>query len=194
MPAQRARTSKKREMLSPLPGGLQIQSGGRGVGSTDLAPARVVTDALLNRAESIAESRESDRAQLEAEVAVFCKPVAVIAGGRPSSLSRETLHRLVQHIRADLLAMRQGTTLEFEIPAVTFVCTPDGKSTFIGAVEAIFLLAIAKLMQSEHARIKTCARSGCQNFFARRKRGLYCSRHCAQIKHLAVYVARHLPP
>lgn len=175
--------------MKALPGGIQARARLK-VGSSNLARLAWLLD-LLNHAERIAEASASERAEIEAEVVAFSRQVGAVRGGQQSVLSRERLFELARHIRADFHALPQGATLEFEIPAVTFVCTPDRGTTFLGSAEALFRLAIAKLLEAEQARIKTCARNGCENLFARRKRGLYCSRQCAQIEHLARYVARH---
>jgi hypothetical protein len=186
------RTSKadSQEMLSPVPGGIQARARAR-VGSNDLARLAWLIE-LLNRAsETFAVMAESDRAELEADVVAFCEPVGTVTGGQPSQLTATVALGLVQAIRGQILGMLDGSTFELQIPTTTALSFPGSRSRYMGPPEAIFRLAVIRLIEAEGRRITVCARPGCGRLFVRRKRALYCRRQCSQLEQFARYLARH---
>jgi predicted RNA-binding Zn ribbon-like protein len=192
MAKRTAKTADQKEMLSPIPGGIQARAMAR-VGGNDLARLAWLLD-LLNRApETFAVMAELDRAELEAEVTAFCKPVGKLVGGQQAQLSADEAHELVRDIHARVVAMLQGSTFELEIPRITLSITSGEGTQFMGEPSALFRLAVARLIEVEGQRIKFCARPGCGRLFVRRKRALYCQRQCSQLEQFARYVARHAP-
>ena len=85
----------------------------------------------------------------------------------------------------------KGASYELRIPEVTLALIPDAEPCYFGAPEAVFNLALAKLIETDRQRIRQCARAACGKFFVRRKRALHCGTHCSQIEQFARYLNRH---
>ena len=176
---------KSRAILPPIPGSKGDRSLSK-VGTSDLSRLAWLLDAL-NDAEERGAS-EQNHAELEAEANSFCEPVGSVIGSRGS---RESLNELLRELGADVRDMLKGSSFDLEIPSLTLAVMPTGELRYMGTANALFRLAVAKLLEGQRQRIKVCARPGCSKLFVRRKRGLYCSRRCSQIEQFARFVDRH---
>ena len=192
MPPRRTKKQKSIELVAPLPEGIQASAEAK-VGFTDVSRLAWLLELLNRSQESIAVGSEQERVDLEAQVVAFAKPVGMASGGHGSSLSLKDLKGLARDIRASILGMLQGASLTIDIPKLTFTSSTGSASVYIGHPNAIFRLAVAKLVETEKRRIKLCARPDCDRLFVRRKGGLFCSRQCSQIVQFKRYLARHAP-
>jgi hypothetical protein len=190
MQVAKSKRAHHKQMLAALPGGIQATARAR-VGGDDLARLAWLLDLLNRPTEGFAVISERDRADLEAEIVAFCDPVGSVVGGQASQLSIRAAQKLVSEIREGLLAMLKGATFDFKIPEVTMLLIPASGCSYMGGPEALFRLAIAKLLEVERQRIRVCARSGCGKMFVRRKRALYCGKICSQMEQFARFIARH---
>jgi hypothetical protein len=190
MTKRTVKATDRRQVLSPVPGGVQARARDR-VGSSDLARLAWLLDLLNRPPDSLKVMSERERALVEAEVVAFCEPVGAVTGGQPSQLTATGAQVLAQAIRAQVLGMLEGSTFELHVPAITVVSFPGSRSRYLGPPEAIFRFAVVRLIEAEGQRIKVCARPGCGRLFVRRKRALYCQRQCSQLEQFARYVARH---
>ena len=174
----------------PLPGGSQAKALAR-VGIEDLSRLGWLLDLLNRSPETIAQSCAAEVHMLENEAGVFCEPVGSFESSRSSKLSARQIADLAQEIRDVVSAVIGGASHDFQIHSVTLMVIPNSKSRYVGPPEAIFRLAVARLIESDGYRIKQCARPGCGRLFVRRKRALYCGKRCSQIEQFARYVRRH---
>lgn len=184
------RTTRASRLAAPFPGGAHASALAK-VGASDLSRLGWLLD-LLNRAsESIAQSSAAEVHNLENEAVVFCEPIGSFAFSRSSRLTASQIAELTQEIRDVVSAILLGATHDFQIPTVTLAVIPNSPSRYMGSPEAIFRLAVAKLIETDGYRIRRCARPGCDRLFVRRKRALYCSKRCSQLEQFARYVRRH---
>ena len=190
MSKRTVKATGRRQRLAPVPGGMQARARDR-VGSTDLARLAWLLDLLNRPPESFTIMSEQERARVEAEVVAFCEPVGTVTGGQPSQLTATGAQDLAQAIQEQISGMLEGSTFELHVPAITVVTFPGSRSRYLGPPEAIFRLAVVRLIEIEGQRIRVCARPGCGRLFVRRKRALYCQRQCSQLEQFARYVARH---
>jgi hypothetical protein len=188
---KRPSTTKPRiqKNLVPLPGGIQARA--RATVGTGLSRLGWLLDLLNSTSGKIATLSEDEGRDLEAEVVAFCEAVGVVGGGRPFHLHLQRIQELLDNVRRPVLELINGRNFEIHIPAVEFVTTPDSVSHYLGPAEALFPLAVARLIEEERARIRVCGRPGCGRLFVRRKRALYCSRKCSQIEQFKRFVAHH---
>jgi hypothetical protein len=192
--SKRPSTTKHRiqKNLLPLPGGIQARA--RAMVGTGLSRLGWLLDLLNSTSGEIATRSEEEGRKLEAEVVFFCEAVGVVGGGRLFHLDLLRIQQLIDDVRNPILEMIGGGNFEIRIPAVDFVSTPDACSRYMGPAEALFPLAVARLIEEERARIRVCGRPGCGRLFVRRKRALYCSRQCSQIEQFKRFVAHHGSP
>jgi len=174
------RTAKPSGRPAPLTGGAQANALAR-VGAHDLSRVRWLLDLVYRPLENIIPSFEN-------EAAVFCEPVGSFID---ASVEASRVRDLIQEVRGVIDAIQLGATHDFEIPQVLLALIPNSPIRYIGSLEAIFRLAVARLLESDGHRIRRCARPGCGTAFIRRKRALYCSQRCSQLEQFARYVQRH---
>lgn len=184
------RTLKASRLLAPLPGGARARALAK-VGSADLTRLRWLLELLNRSPETFARSSEREIEDLESEAAVFCEPIGSFASGLSSSLTTSMIAQLSHEIQQVVFGLLEGATHDFEIPGVTLVVIPNSPSRYMGSPDAIFRLAVAKLIETDGHRIRRCARPGCDRLFVRRKRALYCGKKCSQLEQFARYVVRH---
>ena len=175
----------------PLPGGSQAKALAR-VGIEDLSRLGWLLRLLNRSPESIAQSSAAEVHMLENEAGVFCEPVGSFESSRSSKLTANQIAGLAQEIRDVVSALIGGASHDFQIHSVTLMVIPNSKSRYVGPPEAIFRLAVARLIESDGYRIKQCTRPRCGRLFVRRKRALYCSKRCSQIEQFARYALRHV--
>jgi hypothetical protein len=186
----RLRSAKTSWPPPPLPGGSQAKALAR-VGIEDLSRLGWLLHLLNRSPESIAQSSAAEVHVLENESGVFCEPVGSFESSRSSKLTASKIADLAQEIRDVVSAVIGGASHDFQIHSVTLMVIPNSKSRYVGPPEAIFRLAVARLIESDGYRIKQCARPECGRLFVRRKRALYCGKRCSQIEQFARYVRRH---
>jgi hypothetical protein len=174
----------------PLPGGSQAKALAR-VGLEDLSRLGWLLHLLNRSPETIAQSSAAEVHMLENEAGVFCEPVGSFESSLSSKLTASQIADLAQEIRDVVSAVIEGASHDFQIHSVTLMVIPNSKSRYMGSPEAIFRLAVARLIESDGYRIKQCTRPRCGRLFVRRKRALYCSKRCSQIEQFARYVRRH---
>jgi hypothetical protein len=184
------RTAKASWLPAPLPGNAQASAFAT-VGASNLSRLGWLLDLLNRPTESISQSSSAEVHNLEHQAAVFCDPVGSFASGRSSILTASQIAELVQELRDVISAILLGATHDFQIPSVTLALIPKSPIRYLGSPEAIFRLAVAKLIESDGYRIRRCARPGCGRLFVRRKRALYCGNRCSQLEQFARYVRRH---
>jgi hypothetical protein len=177
-------------MLAPLPGGVQERALAK-VGTSDVSRLSWLLDLLNRPVGSFATMSSSEFKELESKVAVFCEPLASIEGGPRGRLTVDTMGELNREILADVQALLDGYSIDLAIPSVILSVNPDLKCIYMGTPDAMFRLAVARLLEKEGSRIKRCYRKGCERLFAHRKRGLYCSRKCSQLVQFKRYLERH---
>ena len=175
---------------TPLPGGNQVKALAR-VGIEDLRRLGWLLHLLNCPPKTIAQSSAAEVHMLENEAGVFCEPVGSFESIRSSKLTASQIADLAQEIRDVVSAVIGGASHDFQVHSVTLMVIPNSKSRYVGPPEAIFRLAVARLIESDGFRIKQCARPGCGRLFVRRKRALYCGTRCSQIEQFARYVRRH---
>jgi hypothetical protein len=190
MPRRKRRSADTTRMLAPLPGGAQARTLAK-LGTGDVSRLSWLLDLLNRPVGSFATMSSSEFKELEREVAVFCEPLGSIEGGQRGRLTVDTMRELNREILADVQALLGGYSIDLPIPRVILSVTPDLKCKYMGTPDAMFRLAVARLLEEEGSRIKRCYRKGCERLFAHRKRGLYCGRKCSQIVQLKRYVERH---
>jgi hypothetical protein len=191
MPNRRIK-SKQSELLAPLPGGIQERARAK-VGASAVSQLVWLIELLNRSEESIALGTEQERGILEAEIVAFAERIGQPSAGKSSILSPKEMIELFRDIRASILAIFQGAPFEIRIPAVSYMSADGGPPIYMGNPEALFRLAVTRLLETERERIEICARPGCDNLFVRRKRGLYCSLRCSQLEQFKRYVARNSP-
>jgi hypothetical protein len=182
--------AKGSPLLTPFPGGAHARAIAK-VGSDDLSRLRWLLDLLNRSPETLGSSSESEIKDLESEAAVFCDPVGSFNSGPRSGLTASNIADLSYEIRDIVFAFLEGATHDFQIPGVTLMVIPNSPSRYMGSPDAIFRLAVAKLIETDGHRIRRCARKGCDQLFVRRKRALYCGKRCSQLEQFARYVERH---
>ena len=147
---------------------------------------------VLNRPPgAFATISDAELKDLGSEFTAFCEPLGSIEGGKRGIWTVDLMEELSREISADVRALLDGASMDLQIPGVTLSVTPDLKCVYMGKPDAMFRLAVARLLENEGHRIKRCARSGCGRLFAHRKRGLYCGRQCSQLVQFKRYVERH---
>ncbi len=128
---------------------------------------------------------------MTAELTAFCRPIGSFVAAHHPALTADSVERLLRQARHAVFALGKGASYDLNIPEVRLALIPNAEPQYFGSPEAVFLLALAKLVETEGQRIRSCARAACGKFFVRRKRALYCSKHCSQIEQFAHYLSRH---
>jgi hypothetical protein len=190
MPTPRHGMANRSRLAAPFPGGVQAKAIAK-VGASDVARLSWFLDILNLDAGAIERMSDDEFRELQTELVVFCEPVGSIGGDRHSALSRSSFEELRGEVFDKMLALLSGYTIEFQLPNVTLAVLSDLKFIYMGTSEAIFRLAVARLVEKEGCRVKRCARPDCRRLFALRKRGLYCSRKCSQLVQFKRYLERH---
>jgi hypothetical protein len=183
-------TIKRTRLLAPFPGGAQARALAK-VGSGDLTRLRWLLDLLNRSPETFAHCSQSGIKDLESEAAVFCEAIGSFTSGPSSSLTASMIAQLGHEIQKVVFGFLEGASHDFQIPCVSLAVIPNSASRYIGAADAIFRLAVARLIETDGHRIRRCARPGCDRLFVRRKRALYCGKKCSQLAQFARYVKRH---
>ena len=171
----------------PLPGGAQAHALAK-VGARDLSRLRWLLDLLNRFREGTAQPSPREVRNFQNEAAVFCEPVGSFVD---ASVDARRMCDLIQEVRGFINAILSGLSYDFEIPNVTLALIPKSPIRYMGSLEAIFRLAVARLLESDGHRIRHCARPGCSTVFIRRKRALYCGPKCSQLEQFTRYVRRH---
>jgi hypothetical protein len=184
------RTIKGSRLLAPFPGGAQARALAK-VGSGGLTRLGWLLDLLNRSPETFAHSSESEIEDLENEAAVFCEPIGSFVSVPSSRLTANMIVQLSHEIQDVVSGLLEGATYDFQIPSVTLAVIPNSRSRYMSSPDALFRLAVAKLIETDGHRIRRCARRGCERLFVRRKRALYCGKKCSQLEQFARYVARH---
>ena len=159
--------------------------------SDNLARLRWLLEFSNQSADALAESSEPKIRALEEEMGFFCESVGSVAS-RPSwRMTAEDIALISQETHAAISAILAGATHDFEIPNVTLIVNKSFPGRYLGSPEAIFRLAVARLIETDGHRIRQCARAGCGKLFVRRKRALYCGKKCSQLEQFTRYVEHH---
>ena len=191
MPRRKSRSTETTRKLTPLPGGVQARALAK-LGTGEVSRLSWLLDLLNRPVRSFATMSSSEFKELESEVAVFCEPLGSIEGGPRGRLTVDTMGELIREILAAVQALLDGYSIDLPIPKVILSVMPDLKCIYVGTPDAMFRLAVARLLEKEGSRIKRCDRKGCDRLFALRKRGLYCGRKCSQLVQFMRYVERQV--
>ena len=176
--------------LKPRPGSRQSRALNK-VGTAELSRLAWLVETINRDDVALAQLSDPEREKLAAEIAVFCRPIGAFVAAHNPALAAESIERLLRQARQAIFALGKGASYDLRIPEVTLALIPDAEPCYFGSPEAVFNLALAKLIETDGQRIRQCARAACGKLFVRRKRALYCGTHCSQIEQFARYINRH---
>jgi hypothetical protein len=152
--------------------------------------ARVVGSDDASRLRWLIRFAENDRppdlgsAAVAAEIEAFAGRGGVIARNIGALLTRNTVAELLEIVQAGLRAYVSGATPSFpplDFQYLEFALVPgSSRGPWMGPWRALFLIALAEVVGSEHNRLRACSRPDCGRLFFRRKAGAYCSRQCSK--------------